>query len=86
MPGNSGKASSSVVAALIKDMRDFSNYVESELQKMVNEANQLGQSWKDPQYDQFRSFINDLTDSLKGDLATFGEATDQLQKKLDMYR
>ncbi len=86
MSANKGKASRAVVQALINDMNDFSEYVNGELQAMLNQAERLGESWKDPQYSQFSSFISELTESLKKDLTVFREATIALQKKLDMYQ
>lgn len=86
MPANKGKANATVVQTLINDMKEFSEYVNGELQTMINQAIRLGESWKDPQYDQFISFISELTESLKKDLTTFDEAAVALQKKLDMYK
>lgn len=82
---NKGKANREVVQGLINDMRDFSEFVNLELDKMLNQTNRLGETWKDPQYEQFSSFINDLNDSLKKDLAVFDEASNALQNKVNMY-
>lgn len=86
MQANKGKANREVVQNLINDMNDFSEYVKGELQTMLIQAERLGNSWKDPQYEQFTSFISELTESLKKDLSVFDEAAIALQKKLDMYQ
>lgn len=85
MVENKGKASRAVVGQLITDMNDFSNYVKNELHAILGAAKNLGEFWRDPQYDQFISFVNDLTASLKKDLFVFDEAADALQKKLNKY-
>lgn len=85
MAVDKGKASREVVQQLITDMTDFKNYVEGEIQSMISQTNRLGESWNDPQYAQFSAFIDDLTNSLKKDLAVFEEATNSLRKKLSMY-
>lgn len=82
---NKGKANREVVQGLINDMNDFSEYVNEELNNMLYQVNRLGETWKDPQYEQFSSFINDLNDSLKKDLAVFDEASNALQNKVNMY-
>ena len=86
MQANKGKANREVVQNLINDMNDFSEYVKGELQTMVIQTERLGNSWKDPQYEQFNCFISELTESLKKDLLVFDEAAMALQKKLDMYQ
>jgi|GEM_PF-5636028 len=85
MGANQGKANRTVVQALINDMNDFSQFVDGELKAMIEETNRLGESWKDPQYVQFESFIKELTESLAKDLLVFNEASMALQKKLDKY-
>lgn len=86
MQANKGKANREVVQNLINDMNDFSEYVKGELQTMLIQTERLGNNWKDPQYEQFNSFISELTESLKKDLLVFDEAAIALQKKLDMYQ
>lgn len=86
MQANKGKANREVVQNLINDMNDFSEYVKTELQSMITQTERLGNSWKDPQYEQFNAFISELTESLKKDLLVFDEAAIALQKKLDMYQ
>lgn len=86
MGANKGKANREVVQRLIDDMHDFSEYVNGELRTMIEQADRLGDSWKDPQYVQFSSFINELSASLQKDLEVFGEATVALQKKVNMYQ
>lgn len=85
MNSNSGKASREVVQGLINDMDTFSKYVTEELKRMLILADELGETWKDPQYNQFNQFITELVISLSKDLNIFDEATNALQKKLDMY-
>ena len=82
---NKGKASREVVQALINDMNSFNQFVYNEVSEMMNKTNRLGESWKDSQYTQFSSFMVELTESLKKDLAVLDEAAVALQKKLNMY-
>lgn len=82
---NKGKASREAVQRLINDMTDFSEVVKYKLQMMMNETSKLGDTWRDPQYQQFNTFMTELTESLKRDLGVFDDAASALQKKVDMY-
>ena len=85
MQENKGRANREVVQKLINDMNDFSEFVKNELLVIVDQTERLSESWNDPQYDQFSSFIRELTSSLNKDLLVFDESSLSLQKKLDMY-
>ena len=85
MPVNSGKATRESVQGLINDMNSFSEYVKGELTNMIRETDRLGESWRDPQYQQFSSFMYELTESLNKDLSVFDEAAYALQRKVDLY-
>ena len=85
MTTNKGKANKQVVQGLVNDMNDFNDYVGAELKAMIDQTVRLADSWNDPQYDQFSSFIEELTNSLQKNLDIFKEAAIFLQKKVNMY-
>lgn len=85
MTVDQGKSSRTVVQGLIHDMHKFSDFVQAEIITMIRQTDQLAESWNDPQYEQFSEFIYNLSESIAKDLRVFDEATNALQKKLDMY-
>lgn len=85
MNHDQGKSNRTVVQSLIRDMNDFSAFVNNQLAEMNDSVDRLGEYWMDKQYQQFQSYIRELTEALKQDLNVFDEASNQLQKKLDMY-
>lgn len=85
MQVKSGSGDEIVVRKLISDMNLFSEHVRQELQSMLNRTETLGDSWKDPQYMQFREFIYELVGSLKRDLDIFDEAANHLERKVNLY-
>lgn len=85
MPVNSGKASREVVQTLINNMNAFTEGVLNELRNMINQTQILGESWNDPQYAKFSTFMIEAVESLQKDLMSFQECSTALQRKVDMY-
>ncbi len=80
-----GKSNRAVVQALINDMNAFNEHVTNEIQKMMNKTNALGSAWQDAQYNQFSSFMEELSASMRQDLVVIQESAAFLQAKLSMY-
>lgn len=81
---NKGKANREVVQGLINDMRTFNDIVSNELKMMKQKADDLGNSWKDSQYNQFYNFVTQLNDSINKDLEVLKESADDLQRRLNI--
>lgn len=70
------------VRNLLTDVRAFQEDARGEIAKISSCADSLGDAWNDPQYQQFRSYIEDLTSALNRDLQVLEDAVVALNKEL----
>ncbi len=70
------------VRNLLTDVRAFQEDARGEITKISSCADSLGDAWNDPQYQQFRSYIEDLTSALNRDLQVLEDAVVALNKEL----
>ena len=74
-------SSKTIVRNLLADVNAFQSEVDMEINRLLACADSLGEAWSDAQYRQFRSYIDDLTSSLKSDLKVLEEAVMALEKE-----
>lgn len=80
-----GKANREAVQTLINNMRSFNDIVDREITAMISRTDQLGESWRDAQYTQFKNFISDLSEALRRDLTIVAQTADTLQERVNKY-
>lgn len=80
-----GKANREVIQNLIGNMRKFNDLVEQEIVRMNERTENLGETWKDAQYQQFHEYILDLSESLRQDLRIIQETADTLQNRVNEF-
>lgn len=71
-----------VVRNLLADVKEFQSDARGEIAKISSCADSLGDAWNDPQYQQFKAYIEDLTSALNRDLDVLEEAVVALNKEL----
>lgn len=71
-----------VVRSLLVDVKDFKSDAKAEIAKILTSADQLGNAWDDPQYQEFRGYIEELTSALNSDLEILEEAVIALVREL----
>ena len=81
MAANSGKANRQVVVKLISDIRNFADVVKQLSDAMMNETEQLGNSWNDPQYRRFESYMRELTEGLKKETHTLYDCANKIEER-----
>lgn len=74
-------SSKTIVRNLLADVNEFQSAVDTEIASLSACADSLGEAWSDAQYRQFRSYIDDLTSSLKSDLKVLEEAVMALERE-----
>lgn len=82
---NKGKANKEVVINLINNLNEFNEIVREELRLMLASAQELNESWNDPQYYVFFDAVNELNSELRKDLDVLDEASQALAKKVALY-
>jgi hypothetical protein len=78
---DSGKASKVVVKRLVGDIDYFAESVKEDAAKMLREAEDLQAYWNDPQYQNFLSFMRDLTDELVKDTANLDYVARKIEER-----
>ena len=79
------KEDKAVVQGVINDITDFSEAVNDVMSRLKTEAQNMADVWKDAQYNQFITCIEELDAGIKKDLQELGEAQQELSRRLAMY-
>ena len=83
MPRTDGRLTDAqVVINLKRDVTDFQEAVLSQIEALKSRAESMGEAWQDSQYNDFMSYIDELSASLKNDIQQLDYAVTALSKEL----
>lgn len=74
-----------IVTSVIKDIDSYNSKIIELMGKLKSTVSGMNEYWKDAQYNEFVTYIEELDGSIKQDLAILDESKQDLQRRLAMY-
>lgn len=84
MVRDSGRASKSAILSTARDLENYTNTVQNELNLIQNEAASLSELWKDEQFKQFLSQVERMTSDVERELNQLRETRRKLEERARM--